>query len=76
MEHGIRPDGRMEGDTDIASYDDSFNTFFSNTGTGKHVPRSLFVDLEPTVVGECILNKIGLLHEKSFLTRVLKHAHG
>lgn len=35
----------------ISTYDDSFNTFFSETGSGKHVPRSLFVDLEPTVVG-------------------------
>jgi hypothetical protein len=26
------------------------STFFSETGTGKHVPRAVFVDLEPTVV--------------------------
>ncbi|KFO03534.1 Tubulin alpha chain, partial [Balearica regulorum gibbericeps] len=32
--------------------DDSFNTFFSETGAGKHVPRAVFVDLEPTVIGE------------------------
>ena len=32
--------------------DDSFNTFFSETGSGKHVPRAVFVDLEPTVVDE------------------------
>ena len=32
--------------------DDSFNTFFSETGAGKHVPRAVFVDLEPTVVDE------------------------
>ena len=31
--------------------DDSFNTFFSETGAGKHVPRAVFIDLEPTVVG-------------------------
>ena len=31
--------------------DDSFNTFFSETGSGKHVPRAVFVDLEPNVVG-------------------------
>lgn len=31
---------------------DAFNTFFSETGSGKHVPRSLFVDLEPTVIDE------------------------
>merc|ERR1712223_1638768 len=32
--------------------DDSFNTFFSETGAGKHVPRAVFVDLEPTVIDE------------------------
>ncbi|RCN27266.1 hypothetical protein ANCCAN_27001 [Ancylostoma caninum] len=34
-------------------YDDqeAFNTFFAETAGGKHVPRCLFVDLEPTVVG-------------------------
>jgi tubulin alpha len=31
--------------------DDSFNTFFSETPSGKHVPRAIFVDLEATVVG-------------------------
>jgi tubulin alpha len=30
----------------------AFNTFFSETGAGKHVPRAVFVDLEPTVVDE------------------------
>uniref|UniRef100_A0A8B9FUC2 Tubulin/FtsZ GTPase domain-containing protein n=1 Tax=Amazona collaria TaxID=241587 RepID=A0A8B9FUC2_9PSIT len=43
LEHGIQPDGQMP--------NDSFNTFFSETGAGKHVPRAVFVDLEPTVVG-------------------------
>ena len=37
---------------DIGGGDDSFNTFFSETGAGKHVPRAVFVDLEPTVVDE------------------------
>jgi len=51
LEHGIRPDGTMPSDDDIGIEDDSFNTFFSETGTGKHVPRAVFIDLEPTVVG-------------------------
>ena len=51
LEHGIHPDGTIpEDDPDIA--DDSFSTFFSETGAGKHVPRAVFVDLEPTVVDE------------------------
>lgn len=41
----------MPSDKTIGSGDDSFNTFFSETGAGKHVPRAVFVDLEPTVVG-------------------------
>ena len=32
--------------------DDAFNTFFSETGGGKHVPRAILCDLEPTVVDE------------------------
>ncbi|KAF9597911.1 hypothetical protein IFM89_022281 [Coptis chinensis] len=31
---------------------DAFDTFFSETGGGKHVPRAIFVDLEPTVIDE------------------------
>ena len=44
----------MPSDKTIGGGDDSFNTFFSETGAGKHVPRAVFVDLEPTVVGECL----------------------
>ena len=43
----------MPSDKTIGGGDDSFNTFFSETGAGKHVPRAVFVDLEPTVVGAC-----------------------
>ena len=32
--------------------DDSFNTFFSETGAGNHVPRAVFVDLKPTAIDE------------------------
>jgi tubulin alpha len=51
LEHGIQPDGQMPSDKTLGGGDDSFNTFFSETGAGKHVPRAVFVDLEPTVVG-------------------------
>jgi len=50
LEHSIKPDGTLPGDTE--GEDDSFNTFFSETSGGKHVPRCIFVDLEPTVVDE------------------------
>ena len=52
LEHGIQPDGQMPSDKTIGGGDDAFNTFFSETGSGKHVPRTVFVDLEPTVIDE------------------------
>merc|ERR1712157_98088 len=52
LEHGIQPDGQMPSDKTIGGGDDAFNTIFSETGAGKHVPRAVFVDLEPTVCDE------------------------
>ncbi|KAG6750755.1 hypothetical protein POTOM_045265 [Populus tomentosa] len=63
LEHGIQPDGTMpsvsnlcydfkSSDTSVGVEHDSFNTFFSETGSGKHVPRAIFVDLEPSVIDE------------------------
>lgn len=51
LEHGIQPDGTISsGNTCLV--DSSFGTFFSDTGAGKYVPRAVFIDLEPTVVGK------------------------
>ncbi|XP_066920350.1 tubulin alpha-1C chain-like [Clytia hemisphaerica] len=52
LEHGLQPDGTMSEGEGAGKADDSFSTFFSETGTGKHVPRAIFCDLEPTVVDE------------------------
>ncbi|KAL3205348.1 hypothetical protein MRX96_011244 [Rhipicephalus microplus] len=52
LEHGIQQDGRMSSNKVSGGIDNSFNTFFAETGTGRHVPRAVFVDLEPTVVDE------------------------
>ena len=52
LEHGIQPDGQMVPDPNDPRQDDSFATFFGETGSGKHVPRAIFVDLEPSVVGK------------------------
>ncbi|KAL8142861.1 hypothetical protein V2J09_015893 [Rumex salicifolius] len=52
LEHGIQPDGMMPSDTSVGVENDSFNTFFSETRAGKHVPRAVYVDLEPTVIDE------------------------
>ncbi|XP_058526982.1 tubulin alpha-1C chain-like [Ochotona princeps] len=52
LEHGIQPDGQMSSEKPIGVLDQSLDTFFSDTGTGKHVPRAVFADLEPTVIDE------------------------
>lgn len=39
----------MQNDPSLGIADDSFNTFFSETSSGKHVPRAVYVDLEPSV---------------------------
>ncbi|KAG7461646.1 hypothetical protein MATL_G00193340 [Megalops atlanticus] len=49
LEHGFLPDGTSNGNLQA---DSSFGTFFSDTGSGKFVPRAVFIDLEPTVVDE------------------------
>lgn len=35
----------MPSDKALGGGDDSFSTFFMETGAGKHVPRAVFVDL-------------------------------
>ena len=42
----------MPSDTTVGECTDAFNTFFSETSSGKHVPRAVFVDLEPTCLDE------------------------
>ena len=55
LEHGIQPDGQMPSDVTVGGGDDSFNTFFSETDSGKHVHRAIFVDMEPSVIGKSSL---------------------
>jgi len=53
LEHGIKPDGTMTGEHKSSENgNDSFSTFFSETGSGKRVPRAIYVDLEPSVIDE------------------------
>lgn len=52
LEHGIQPDGQMPSDKTMGGGgDDSFNTFFTETRAGQYIPRAVFIDLEPTVIG-------------------------
>jgi len=47
-EHSIEPDGRKLDDTGPAGVaDDPFNSFFSETSAGQHVPRAIFLDTDP-----------------------------
>uniref|UniRef100_A0A1I8EV48 Tubulin alpha chain n=1 Tax=Wuchereria bancrofti TaxID=6293 RepID=A0A1I8EV48_WUCBA len=55
LEHGVQPDGMLPSDESFGIEDSSYNTFFSETQAGKHVPRAIFIDLEPTVVGNSSL---------------------
>ncbi|CAF1001799.1 unnamed protein product [Brachionus calyciflorus] len=50
LEHDIRPDGILSPESKNSS--SSMGTFFNEVGNGRQVPRTLFVDLEPTVIDE------------------------
>jgi tubulin alpha len=50
LEHGLRLDGSAEKAGGAGAIDAS--TIFSVNQNGKHVPRSVFVDLEPAVIDE------------------------
>ena len=64
----VQPDGRLiEGSG--ASHDSGFSTFFSETSSGKHVPRSLYVDLEPNVIDEVRTGTFrSLFHPETLIT--------
>lgn len=50
--HGFHPDGRIHESRTASLADSSFGTFFNETGGREHVPRDVFIDLEPTVMGK------------------------
>lgn len=50
LEHGLKADGRVDEERIEEIGDGGFReTFFTETGNGKYVPRSVFVDLDPSV---------------------------
>uniref|UniRef100_A0A914XW83 Tubulin alpha chain n=1 Tax=Panagrolaimus superbus TaxID=310955 RepID=A0A914XW83_9BILA len=51
-EHGIDNDGMLSTDADIPPPQQSLNTFFTETDSGKFTPRAIYIDLEPTVLDE------------------------
>lgn len=52
MEHGLGADGRPDPNLKDIGDPGSFETFFTETSGGKHVPRSLFIDLDPSPIDE------------------------
>jgi len=69
LEHGIQPDGTMPSDTSMDNETDAFNTFFSETSGGKHVPRAIYFDLEPSVIDEVRTGKYKqLFHPEQLIT--------
>ena len=52
LEHGINPDGSVSYEKTKKDNDEAFTTFFSETSSGKRVPRCIFLDLEPGVIDE------------------------
>jgi hypothetical protein len=49
----LKPDGYIDPDvTDEDAKSGSYETFFTETSNGKYVPRSIFVDLDPSVRDE------------------------
>lgn len=70
MEHGITPDGYLQdGLKRPKGGEEGFSTFFAETGSGKYVPRALYVDLEPSVVDEVRTGKYkNLFHPEQLIT--------
>lgn len=52
LEHGLLPDGKLKPQADQSGEESSYETIFTETGNGKYVPRSIFVDLDPSPIDE------------------------
>ena len=54
---------------DTGRNDVGHSTFFSETGSGKYVPRSLYVDLEPGAIDEVKTGPFrSLFHPETMIT--------
>jgi len=64
-EHGIGNDGTL---TDSSS-DNTFSSFFEETGAGQYIPRQVSVDLEPTQIDEMMRGSLAQVFHPEFLLR-------
>jgi len=63
-EHKIKADGNL---VDAENKDLYFTTFFEESGSGKFVPRNIFVDLEPSVVDDVRAGTFSQMFHPEFL---------
>lgn len=74
MEHGIGDDGSTTVAAGVAGAADDpcpadNSTFYKETGTGKYIPRTVMVDLEPTVIDQIRLGpNRSLFHPDQLIT--------
>ena len=52
LEHGLKQDGRPNPDANDVGDTGAYETFFSETNSGKYVPRAIFADLDPSPIDE------------------------
>jgi tubulin alpha len=64
LEHDINVDGTLKPDKKV---DDNMMTFFSDTKSGKVVPRALFVDLEQSVISKMMTGEYRSLYNPNFM---------
>jgi len=65
LEHGIQPDGTLK----ATESNNNLSTFFSECGSGKYVPRSMFMDLETSVIDQVRTGKYRqLFHPEQLVT--------
>ena len=67
LEHGLGPDGRPDPNAQDIGEPGSYETFFTETSTGKYVPRSIFVDLDPSPIDEIRTGNYRQLFHPEFL---------
>jgi tubulin beta len=56
-EHGVGGDGEYSGDNDAQL--GRINVFYHEASGGKYVPRTVFFDLEPGVIGAVRASPLG-----------------
>ena len=54
MEHGVSANGFMN--SSAKNHSNRIETLFYESKDSRYIPRSIFMDLEPTVVGKYIFN--------------------